>query len=145
MQEKNNPITIRQQAETYYSSGFNCAESVCKAILDAYLEKNATELSTAATYFGGGIASSHDEACGAITGGIVALGYLFGRTEAGADIEASKNLAAEFKTLFVKKNETAHCGSLIEGLEEDKRREKCQKLTGDAAELLATLLKNSVI
>lgn len=145
MQGKRVPAQIREQAEAYYSSGFNCAESVCKAVLDAFLGKNVEMLSAASTFFGGGIASTHHEACGAVTGGIVAMGYLFGRTEAGEDISAAKDWATEFRSQFAVRFKTTHCGSLIDGLDEEKRRSKCQNMTGEAAEILAKLINEALV
>ncbi|MBN2600971.1 MAG: C-GCAxxG-C-C family protein, partial [Candidatus Marinimicrobia bacterium] len=64
-------------------SGFNCAESVLRAIIEDFSNTKDLDFLKVASVFGGGIDSSHKEHCGAFSGGIIAVSYLLGRTNPG--------------------------------------------------------------
>ena len=63
---------IGKAAESYFTSGYNCAESVTKALCDTFgLDwESAAKI---ATPFGGGIVGK-GYLCGAVTGAMIALG-----------------------------------------------------------------------
>ena len=88
----------------------------------------------------GGIGGTHAEACGALTGGIIAIGFLHGRTEPGQDVEYARELAAKFSARFVEEFGSANCGILLEKLGRQHNGLKCKKLTAAAAGLLSELL-----
>ena len=139
MQKIREPEVIQRTAENHYSSGFNCAESVCRAITETYRPEDSQDAVRSAGYFGGGIAGTHDEVCGALSGGIIALGLLQGRSKPGEPL-SGKTLAAEFKDRFLERNGHVRCHALIEGLEETDRKTRCRRLTGEAARSLSVLL-----
>ncbi len=60
--------------------GFNCAESVLRGVAQALSLPLDDALLMAATPFGGGIGRA-GAVCGALSGGVMALGLAFGRTE----------------------------------------------------------------
>ena len=74
-----NIAQVKEQTFNYHLSGFNCAESVCRAILEQSDYDLDPAWARAATAFGGGMGRSFQETCGALTGGLVALGFMFGR------------------------------------------------------------------
>jgi len=67
-------------ANSYAAKGFLCSESVLLAISD-YLKIRNELIPKIATGFGAGI-GGRGEVCGAISGGIIALGLEFGRNNA---------------------------------------------------------------
>jgi C_GCAxxG_C_C family probable redox protein len=74
-------LPLEDDAEKHSLDGYNCAESVLLAFLDSwgrYFRLGVT--SAAATAFGGGMGRS-GHICGAISGGLVAIGLAVGRTE----------------------------------------------------------------
>lgn len=66
------------QARNYFDSGYNCAESVLLACCPG---SGGDCLPRIATGFGGGIARN-GSLCGALAGGIMALGLALGRDQA---------------------------------------------------------------
>lgn len=70
---------IEQKTFMNYQSGFHCAEAILKTFVELYSKEPYPDITKYASGFGAGICGSNYEACGALTGGIVALGWLFGR------------------------------------------------------------------
>ena len=70
---------IKDRARKNFSKGFNCAECVLEAVFEHFdtdLPKDALKL---ATGFGGGVGLFGDS-CGAITGAVMAVGAVHGRS-----------------------------------------------------------------
>ncbi len=132
---------IEQKAFDLYQSGkFHCAEAIAAAIVEAYTGETESEVMKAAAGFCGGIGRSHQETCGALTGGIIAIGYLHGRSKPGEDIETAAALSAEFRGRFVEQFGCSTCEDLLAGFREQGDTEGCYKLTAAAAGLLSELL-----
>ena len=143
-QEKISKKEIEKRAFNYFQSGYHCAESILKTILDQYAQKSETEIVKAASSFCGGIGGTHKDICGALTGGIIAIGCLFGRLKPGEDIQEAKKLAAEFRKYFIKKFGSSNCGKILERLGEQENSIKCKELTGVAAGMLSELLEKKI-
>jgi len=133
--------SIADRAEGYFQSGFNCAESVLKSVVeDAYRQHHAC-IPRAATAFGGGVGGSHEELCGALSGGIMAIGFLLGRSEPGVDVQRVKQIATEFRSRFLARHGTTRCQALLDAFgPQDEDWSRCQELTGQTAALLLGLL-----
>ncbi len=87
---------IKLRARKNFSKGFNCAECVVEAVVnlvDTGLPKDIQKL---ATGFGGGV-GLYGDTCGAITGAVLAVGAVHGRSALpeGEPKEASKMAAQE--------------------------------------------------
>jgi C_GCAxxG_C_C family probable redox protein len=67
-----------------------------------------------ATPFGGGIGRSED-ACGAMTGSVLGIGAVLGRTEAKGNKDPSYEAAKELTTLFARRFNSTQCKVLNEG------------------------------
>ena len=66
-------------AYAYHKQGYNCAQSVAGAFAD--LTGTAPEqLMAAMGGFGGGVGGSHEELCGAVSGGVLVLSLLHPHT-----------------------------------------------------------------
>lgn len=131
---------VEQRAHDLFESGFHCAESMSAAIVERYAGQAGSEVTRVAAGFMGGMGGTHREACGALTGGVIAVGYLLGRTEPGEDTEEVKALAAEFRSRFIDKFGSATCGTLLGGFGPQEECSECKKLTAAAAGLLSELL-----
>ena len=128
-------------AFAYFNSGFHCAEAISKAIVGLYGDRpDAEEVQRYAAGVMGGIGGTRQETCGALTGGIVAIGCLHGRREAGRDNQRVKHLASEFRRRFVEKFGSGTCCVILDGMDKREDGFDCKKLTADAAGLLAELL-----
>ena len=67
-------------AYAYHKQGYNCAQSVAGAFAD--LTGTAPEqLMAAMGGFGGGVGGSHEELCGAVSGGVLVLSLLHPHTD----------------------------------------------------------------
>ena len=130
----------KERAFGYFQSGFHCAESISKAIVELHGNESNSEVQRFTSGFIGGIGSTHEDVCGALTGGIVAIGCLHGRTKPGQDNQVVKKLAAEFRGRFVEEFGSSNCQVLLEGLSERGDNFDCKRLTAVAAGLLSELL-----
>lgn len=135
---------IEQRAFDYFQSGFNCAEAISKAIVEAYSNETHTDIPKAATGFGGGIGGSKSETCGALTGGIIAVGCLFGRKQPKDDKKTAYEIGAEFRQNFIESFGSSTCRNILEGFGEQENLIECKKLTGRAAGILHALLKDTI-
>jgi C_GCAxxG_C_C family probable redox protein len=92
---------IQLAAESFWK-GFHCSEAVLIAMA-GYIGVTSELIPKIATGFGGGIASS-GSVCGALVGGVMAIGIKYGRSEViqiKAD-QKTKNLARQFTRQFEK-------------------------------------------
>lgn len=70
---------IRQRARKNFSLGYNCAECVTEAVLSLVDTGLPAEAKKMATGFGGGVGLFGDT-CGAVTGAVIAVGAVHGRS-----------------------------------------------------------------
>lgn len=96
-----------------FKEGYNCAQSVFVPIAVAHNIDKSTALKIMAPY-GGGIAKT-DNLCGAVTGGITAIGLHYGHIKPG-DLETKQKCNAatqRFLTAFEEKHKSLHCTKLL--------------------------------
>jgi len=74
----NNVRETIDKAMSYFSSGYNCAESTLLAIAKGALGINSCLIPKIATGFGGGI-SRQGHVCGAVSGAVMGFGLKYGR------------------------------------------------------------------
>jgi C_GCAxxG_C_C family probable redox protein len=86
---------IRQRARKNFSRGYNCAECVTEAVLSLVDTGLPPEVKKVATGFGGGVGLFGDT-CGAVTGAVIAVGAVHGRSSLpeGADPKDAAKKAA---------------------------------------------------
>ena len=93
--------TLEEKAVQFFESGYNCAESVLRAVAEAE-NSDVKDPQRFATAFGGGMARQ-GSTCGCLTGAIMAVGLLAGRSapedQAGKDrvYAATLRLFEQFK------------------------------------------------
>lgn len=134
-------VEVEQMAFDYFESGFHCAEAISAAIVQAQSGVPAPEVVKIAAGFHGGIGGTKKEACGALTGGIIALGHLFGRIQPGEDISSSSQLSVQYREQFIEEFGCSTCEGLLHKLGPQENSLKCKQLTATAAGLLYTLLE----
>lgn len=93
---------IRKDAEDLFRGGFFCSEAVVSAIRSNFELDIPEEVISMASGFPVGIGRSKC-LCGAVSGGVMALGLFFGRTKQGdpkveKNLEVAKELHDWFKT-----------------------------------------------
>ena len=136
-----NKHSVEQAAMNFYRvSGFHCAESVCKALIEACAKQTNVPLHKLASGFGGGIGGTRTEICGALSGGIIAMGWLCGRTEPSDDKKKILALSAELNNQIHEQYGCLRCSELLNNFGEQTNNHKCAKLvaqtTGKVFELL---------
>ncbi len=129
-----------QRTLKYFRSGFHCAEALSKAIVEIFSDRPAVDIPGVASGFGGGTGRSRQEMCGALAGGVIALGFLCGRMEPDKDVNRTQKLVEEFRRRFIENFGSSNCGVLLETLGEQEKMSKCIQLTARAAGVLADLL-----
>jgi C_GCAxxG_C_C family probable redox protein len=131
---------IREKAFQNFISGYHCAESIARAIIESQSDAFDPETIKAASAFQGGIGRCKQDACGALTGGVVALGVLKGRTEPGQDISEAVVMANRFRIKFIERFGSTNCAVLLKTVVDPNPEYTCKHLTRDAAGLLAEVI-----
>jgi C_GCAxxG_C_C family probable redox protein len=132
---------IKKQAYQNFESGFHCAEVVSKTILDNFSQQSYPEVIKASSCFGGGIAGTTEDLCGAFTGGVIALGVLLGRENPGETMKDGAEMVKKYRTWFIQEFGSVNCQTLLDGFTEEEGVIGCAKLTANAAAVLADWLK----
>jgi C_GCAxxG_C_C family probable redox protein len=137
-----------------FKSGYNCAQSVFFSFA-GNLQIPADTALRLATGFGGGMGRKQ-EVCGAISGGILVIGLLYGRGENDErpqqDITYAK--VRELMDKFKAKHGNVICKSLLDGCElltpEGQTRfksegmtDRCREYVGSAVEILEEMIEEN--
>ncbi|MGD8835345.1 MAG: C-GCAxxG-C-C family protein [Desulfobacteraceae bacterium] len=129
-------------AALLFGNGFHCAEAVAWAVLEA-LKENPAHAAAHATAFGGGFGRSFEEACGALSGGLIAIGHLHGRSAPDDEWDVPAKLGAELRNRFVEDFGTTHCATLRERFGRERQMRECRRLVhGVVVQLLELLEQN---
>lgn len=129
-----------QRALAHSESGLHCAESVVSAITQLFCPEQTEIACRMATGFGGGLAGSRQETCGALTGGVLAIGLLCGRSTPEQGREAAYQISAAYRERFMARFGTTICQTLRDSFSTDDTRTACRSLTAEAAGMLCDLL-----
>lgn len=132
---------IKEIVYKHYNNGFHCAEAIVFTIYDVFPGK-MDHGCRAASGFCGGIGGCHQDVCGALTGGIIALGKIHGRNTGDKDISKLKFLSAELRRLFIETFNTTVCKDVIEYLKDKPEFTCCKDVTAKTTWLLYNLIKN---
>jgi len=143
------PLVAAEAAARHFDGGYNCAEAVLKALADDLGRDDCVRL---ATGFGGGMGADGDQ-CGALSGGIMALGMLLGRDLPGDDEHKTRcyGVVRELRRRFRSVCGHTDCRDLVgvdldtdEGLaqyeEQGLKSSVCRQAVREAAGLTAELL-----
>jgi len=129
-------------ADELFNSGWNCAESVFQAVYKQFRQDQPPVYLL--TTLGGGMGCKRT--CGAVTGGVIALGLGYGRTSPDEAAKKSARAAAHnFCQAFREEFHSLDCWELIEGLEDERQRKAvCTRYVRWAASRAAEMLRKSV-
>jgi C_GCAxxG_C_C family probable redox protein len=140
---------LSEKAVTLFEEGYNCAQSVLLTMFEHWNGKDEV-IPKVATGFGGGIGRC-GSVCGALTGGVMALGIKYGTNEPSLEKRLKAyELAQKFYKRFEKQHGSVLCRELIgydlskpEELDEVNKakvfEEKCTNFVRKAVEILAEL------
>lgn len=143
MSEKINIKKVREDAENLFREGqFYCSEAIVSAIRKNIAPEMPESFVAAASGFPIGIGRSKC-LCGAISGGVITLGYFFGRTK-GADPKVDKTLALanELQESFKNNHKVLCCRILTKGMDmsSGEHKKQCISFTGEIAEKAAEII-----
>lgn len=101
-----------EKTVSHFRGGYNCAQSVLLTLQDMWDVKPPLEPKVASA-FGGGI-GRRGALCGALTGGVIAIGLKYGSNKPNSkDREPAYSLALEFYNRFEKDCSGVSCWHLI--------------------------------
>lgn len=139
--ESTNQITAAADAAAeLFGNGFHCAEAVTWAVLEA-LKEDPAQAAAHATAFGGGFGRSFEEACGALSGGLIAIGHLHGRSAPQGPWDLPAKLGAELRNRFIEEFGTTHCATLRQCFGQERQMQECLKLVRGMVVRLLVLLE----
>lgn len=141
-------IEIRSKAEALYREGkFYCSEAVVKAVLDGLGVEYPERAVAMASGFPVGIGGA-ECLCGALAGGVMSLGYIYGRTEGGSpEVADTMALSRELHGKFIERNRITCCRALTRGMVKGtpEHMSQCIRFTGEMAEdTLRIIMKRSI-
>lgn len=127
---------IRTTAEDYYRNGdFYCSEAIVRTIKDEFELQLPDSVIAMASGFPVGIGGAGCT-CGAISGGIMAIGMFFGRTQPKDEkVNKAMALSNELHQIFQNKHKSLCCRVLTKGmtLGSSEHMKQCIAFTGEVA------------
>lgn len=93
-----------------------------------------------ANAFAGGLGRTRDDLCGALAGGVIVIGLLYGREAAGEKDDFSLEVAQRWRRAFVERFGTNLCRPIYDGVRLPGGAGSCAPVAGEAAAMLAAIL-----
>lgn len=122
-----------------YLKGHHCSEMIFLKLGQYYDRTFDTGLMKLATGFGGGIAESAD-ACGALIGGVMLIGYLHGRTSLGESQKECWRYCRLYRDRFLRELGGTTCYYFTKGQFNPANHRKCATVVTNAARILLDIL-----
>lgn len=134
---------IKEEAESLFRNGdFFCSESIVSTIMKNFEIDMPEEMIAMASGFPVGIGRSKC-VCGAVTGGIMCIGYFFGRTKGGdSKVNKTLELANELQESFKNNHKVLCCKILTKGMDmgSGEHKAQCISFTGEMAGKTAEII-----
>ena len=134
---------IRRDAEESFSKGdFFCSEAIVSSIKNNFEIPMPDEMIAMASGFPLGIGKSKC-VCGAVSGGVMCIGYFFGRTTGGdSKVQNTLKLANELQESFKNNHKVLCCKVLTHGMDmaSGEHKAQCISFTGEIAEKAAQII-----
>jgi C_GCAxxG_C_C family probable redox protein len=90
--------------------------------------------------FGGGLGGSRDELCGLLSGGVIVLGALYGRTSPAENDDALYERVKGWRTAFTEAFGATCCRTILAGLPDEPKR--CRTLVDEATMMLLEAIRD---
>ena len=137
---------VKHDAEEYFRRGeYYCSEAVVASVRDNIAPDMPDAVIAAASGFPVGVGRSKCM-CGAVSGGVLSLGYVFGRTgpSTSADPRSVKTLelANELQQAFRDSHRVLCCSVQTKGMDmaSGEHKAQCIAFTGEMAEKTAQII-----
>jgi C_GCAxxG_C_C family probable redox protein len=122
--------------------GWHCSEAMLVG-LGALLTVMHPQVIKVATGFAGGIGEQKHDVCGALSGGIMVIGLLYGRGEVTGADEECERLSALYRDCFIKEFGYTICQDLRDNWRGKPGQEHCSDLVAKASKILLDVLDSS--
>jgi C_GCAxxG_C_C family probable redox protein len=93
-----------------------------------------------ATALAGGLGCSYEEMCGALSGGAMVIGAVYGRVDAEQDDELAQTLATRYRKRFHDEFGATCCGPIRDWAKGPEGPGRCGAVVERAARILLALL-----
>jgi C_GCAxxG_C_C family probable redox protein len=93
-----------------------------------------------ATAFGGGMGGTEQESCGALSGGVMVIGFHLAPQRPGEGEECMREAVALYRGRFLSDIGPTQCAALRNGLYGDEGQEPCNVLVQRAVRILLQIL-----
>jgi len=127
---------VREEAEGLFRSGqFYCSEAIISSIRNQFELDISDRIIAMASGFPVGIGKSKC-VCGAVSGGVMAISYFFGRTKGGDKrVERNLRLTNELQQSFKDNHGCLCCKVLTDGfnMASGEHKDQCASFTGEVA------------
>ncbi|HEX2999760.1 MAG TPA: C-GCAxxG-C-C family protein [Armatimonadota bacterium] len=135
---------LRKAEELYRSGQFLCSEAVFVVANEFLGRPVSDEIVRLASGFPVGMGTAGC-ACGALTGGVMALGLKYGRTQPGAATPGMFEAARELHDRFIARRAHVCCRQLIRHFQfgSPEHLEQCIAITGEVAADVVEILARS--
>ncbi|OGL40199.1 MAG: hypothetical protein A3C43_06480 [Candidatus Schekmanbacteria bacterium RIFCSPHIGHO2_02_FULL_38_11] len=139
---KLDPTALSALTSKNYQSGYNCAEAVLSAFNDALKLNLDVKVATA---MGGGIGAAKN-LCGALNGGVIVIGAIFGRNTPNEKVDKIYPIAKAFHDKFRETFATTSCFEITKDIEwkSAAHKEHCSKVASKTAEILAETINSAI-
>jgi len=137
--QQNTKHQMEERAVEYFRRGYNCAESVIRATSDVYDADDVFLDARLGSGFGGGMGDGQGP-CGALSGGVLAIGALMGRANRHGSDKAARRAARDYARRFEAELGHRTCKDLLRRHRSQVLFRKCGWITGRAAAVLAGVL-----
>jgi len=127
MKKEINVDEVENYARELYLGGFSCSEALVAAFVEKLELSVPVDVIKMASGFSGGVGNTGC-VCGALSGGVMALGLLFGRSDLESDAMETRSFAKELHDYFKEKagKKVVCCRILTRGLDLSKGEHKSQ-------------------
>jgi len=142
MENKKEELAV--QAIEFFKSGLYCSEAILQVFnieLDLGLNDTALKM---ATGFGAGLGASKCS-CGSLTGAVMVLSAVKGRTGIDNNVDEVFSLTQELHNKFKQKYKSTCCRVLTKPVEwgAPDHHQYCEQFVGGAVEILVDILEKS--
>lgn len=122
-----------ERALALHQGGLHCAESVFLAVMESAGAHQDPLVPKAASCFGAGVGRTKEELCGALAGGLLAVGCLLGRDRIGESWDRAADVAAELRERFLESYGCTRCKDILEAMGPQENSHLCKRLSQDTA------------
>ena len=132
-------------SRAYMVEDYHCSEAILLAAAGHYLPDLDSFAVRLSTPFAGGAGCTQKELCGALSGGLMVIGALYGRENAQTNDDFCQELAAQWRDRFVQEFGDTCCQNLRENWVGQPGQPDCKELVARTTGLLVDLLEEAAL